>query len=215
MFCILCAGGEFSDREGQGSCDQCNAGKYRPSGGEFNLCVDCPLGWSSGEGFRDCEHCPDGRYSPQNRTVCEGCPSGYYSKTTTGKCTACAVGQYSTPQQKKCDICQKGTYTDKIASEQCASCKANGEYTDEMGATSCKQCPPYEPVSEGDACGKLVSVCLFFFIKTSKARCSEITGSLFKARLVDQRFFLASDLVLFSHKLKPDIFFFSIRVLGN
>ena len=50
---------------------------------------------------------------------------------------------------------------------------------------------------------------------THADRCSEITGSLFKARLVDQRFFLASDLVLFSHKLKPDIFFFSIRVLGN
>lgn len=61
-----------------------------------------------------------------------------------------------------------------------------------------------------------IGKCVFvFFIKTSKARCSEITGSLFKARLVDQRFFLASDLVLFSHKLKPDIFFFSIRVLGN
>ena len=117
MFCILCAGGEFSGRAGQGDCQNCETGKYRPSGGEFNLCVDCPLGWSSGEGFRDCEHCPDGRYSPQNRTVCEGCPSGYYSDrevTTTEKCTACAAGQYSTPQQKSVTFAKKERIQTKL-----------------------------------------------------------------------------------------------------
>ena len=47
--CVACVSGTFKDVSGSAACSQCSVGKYTPHASAI-LCLQCPLGLSSGEG---------------------------------------------------------------------------------------------------------------------------------------------------------------------
>ena len=164
--CKLCTLGRYQSDKGQGSCNDCAAGRYTRDGMGSTECSPCVEGKTvlPGRGYAvsDCfKVCLEGEYGSTEDDKCRPCDPGSYNGATTGvdKCTLCETGK-SQPltMQSTCSACAKGKWASTRGAMSCTSCPPGsycpseamsrpepcpvGNYTDTDSRESCKACPP-------------------------------------------------------------------------
>ena len=154
--CAECDKGTFS-QAGQGSCDNCAAGKFIGRTGS-DVCLVCPNGFSSTLGSISCEACAPGKVATQGASSCNECAAGMYqpderketclecapgsSQPKTGRptCLLCEAGlAQSKTGQSDCDDCAAGKFATTLGNLQCELC-ALGKVTETPGQALCTEC---------------------------------------------------------------------------
>ena len=103
--CNQCGFGTFKVSSGDGSCEDCGAGKYSATSARTTDCEECPAGTFSGktknDAVSDCERCGTGKFSDVQGaisiTTCTFCDPGKYQMATGASsgafCSECPVGK--------------------------------------------------------------------------------------------------------------------------
>ena len=150
--CDTCIPGRAGD-----PCADCVSGKYRDSNSpNAAVCIDCPTGYSVGEGSAACIPCSPGKYAPTTAlSVCKDCGlSSYTDKTTQIECNQCNIGQStslpgSTRCQKcipgsagnACDPCIAGKYRGLLDDpKECVDCPKGWNTEERTGLSECLRC---------------------------------------------------------------------------
>ena len=181
--CVLCPGGSYQGDEGQASCLPCSPGEFQNNAGATKCelcavstyfggkarnrtCINCPAGWSSGEGSTKCQSCEAGTFSNVKGAACQSCDIGQYRQskkedangalteesTDPTKCVDCPAGWSSEASSTKCQPCEAGSFSNEKG-KACQSCDigqyrqskkedVNGALTEEStDPTKCVDCP--------------------------------------------------------------------------
>jgi len=119
------------------SCRLCPPNTYA-SGGDMDVCKDCPEGTSSEAGATGIKECI--KVEPPPPKVPD-CPSGteYYERERESSACVCKAGYGASKDGKACAVCAKGTYSPGGTMQECVPCPKNGK-TSEEGSTSFQHC---------------------------------------------------------------------------
>jgi len=145
----LCAAGYFYNET---TCHACEAGKYKNTTGNAQMCTTCSANYFSKEGQSTCKSCPPNcgaGYYWDNATTCNNsyyeckscpngatsdwprlsisscyCNAGYYYKDHTDGCQACGIGKFSNVTGlTRCYDCTSGVnYAKESVNQQCIAC---------------------------------------------------------------------------------------------
>ena len=180
--CLPCSPGEFQNNAGATKCELCAVSTYFGGKARNRTCINCPAGWSSGEGSTKCQSCEAGTFSSVKGAACQSCAIGQYRQskkedvngalteesTDPTKCVDCPAGWSSEASSTKCQPCEAGSFSNEKG-KACQSCDigqyrqskkedANGALTEEStDPTTCSDCPVGWTSEEGStkcqACG--------------------------------------------------------------
>jgi len=143
-----CTVGQYA---ADGSCIDCEVGKYFARPGYQTACLVCAMGkFTNRTGQSSCENCPTGRYNADDATAasehdaasdCLVCSTGKYADTT-GKteCTDCAAGTIAAAEGAvECDDCAAGTIAATSGLSACTDCQT-GTIAATSGLSTCTEC---------------------------------------------------------------------------
>ena len=157
--CTLCGVGKYNDERGQSDCVDCPVGFI--SGEDRSECLACDIGFYHSMFSMDlCKECLPGQYTIDvGSTQCTHCPTNWYQDTSAQyNCISCPIGWNQLEHgSKKCQECPFGTYGEPEIGTNglpmntnaiCTNCII-GQYQDQIAQTECKTCPSgYESAME-------------------------------------------------------------------